>query len=137
MLARSVVARRAESSLMTAGLVGLAVLVLASVAILQVEQDPSSNIRSADDALWWAVSTMTTVGYGDVYPVTPEGRLVGAGLMVVGVGLLGVFTAFLASRFVKSEEAELGRQLGLQLDEVRREIAELREIVEKGFAGQR
>jgi voltage-gated potassium channel len=133
MLARSVVARRAESSLMTAGLVGMAVLVLASVAILQVEQDPSSNIRSADDALWWAVSTMTTVGYGDVYPVTPEGRLVGAGLMVVGVGLLGVFTAFLASRFVKTEELELGRQLS----EVRREIAELRQIVEKGFAGLR
>lgn len=83
---------------------------------------------------------MTTVGYGDRYPVTPEGRLVGAGLMVVGVGLLGVFTAFLASRFVKSEEQELGRrldqQLGLQLDQVRREIAELREVVEKGFGGR-
>jgi voltage-gated potassium channel len=56
-----------------------------------------ANIKTFGDALWWALSTMTTVGYGDRYPTTGEGRLVAGGLMLAGVALLGVITASLAS----------------------------------------
>ena len=84
----------------------LAVLMLlfSSLAILEVEKSPSSNIKTAEDALWWSYTTITTVGYGDKYPVTTEGRFIAIVLMTFGVGMFGTFTAFIASLFVKSEE---------------------------------
>jgi len=88
----------------------------ASVAILQVEVDPESNIKTAEDALWWTYVTITTVGYGDKYPVTTEGRLIAVGLMTCGVGLFGVMTALLASRFVRTETQETGESTGLEQD---------------------
>lgn len=96
-----VLEKRAESSFLAASLVSLLLLIVASVSILQVETAPESNIKTADDALWWALTTITTVGYGDRYPVTAEGRLVGGVLMFAGVGLFGVLSGFLASWFVK------------------------------------
>jgi voltage-gated potassium channel len=72
-----------------------------------VERDaPGSNIRTAEDALWWAYVTITTVGYGDKYPVTSEGRIIAVALITVGVGLFGTFTAFVASWFVEKREEE-------------------------------
>lgn len=84
----------------------LAVLMLlfSSLAILEVEKSPSSNIKTAEDALWWSYTTITTVGYGDKYPVTTEGRFIAIVLMTFGVGMFGTFTAFIASLFVRSEE---------------------------------
>lgn len=84
----------------------LAVLMLlfSSLAILEVENSPSSNIKTAEDALWWSYTTITTVGYGDKYPVTTEGRFIAIVLMTFGVGMFGTFTAFVASLFVRSEE---------------------------------
>lgn len=77
-------------------------IVIASVAILDVEQDaPDSLITSFGDALWWAFVTITTVGYGDLYPVTTAGRFVAAGLMIAGIALLGSVTATFASWFVE------------------------------------
>jgi voltage-gated potassium channel Kch len=52
--------------------------------------DARANIRSFDDALWWSATTITTVGYGDHYPVTAQGRLVAAGLMLGGIALLAI-----------------------------------------------
>jgi len=75
-----------------------------SIAILQVETDPRSNIKTAEDALWWSYTTITTVGYGDLYPVTAEGRLIAIVVMTFGVGLFGTFTAYIASVFVKPKE---------------------------------
>jgi voltage-gated potassium channel len=72
--------------------------------ILNVENTPESNIKTAEDALWWSYVTITTVGYGDKYPVTTLGRLIAAALMTVGVGLFGTFTAFVASWFVDENE---------------------------------
>jgi voltage-gated potassium channel len=65
-----------------------------------VEKDPNSNIRSAEDAIWWSYVTMTTVGYGDKFPVITEGRIIAAVLMTAGVGLFGTFTANVSSWFV-------------------------------------
>ena len=81
-------------------------IIFSAVAILQVETAPNSNIKTAEDAIWWAYATITTVGYGDVFPVTTEGRIIAAALMTVGVGLFGTFTAFLASWFVTEKKQE-------------------------------
>ena len=79
----------------------------AALAVLDAERtSPEANITSFGDATWWAITTMTTVGYGDQYPVTPVGRLVGVTLMLGGITLLGVVTATLASWLVEAVEAE-------------------------------
>jgi voltage-gated potassium channel len=63
-------------------------------------QAPNGNIKDASDALWYVYVTVTTVGYGDRYPVTNAGRLLGVLIMTVGVGLFGTLTGFLANAFV-------------------------------------
>ena len=77
-------------------------LFVASLAILDAERnDPDAGIRAFGDALWWSMATFTTVGYGDLYPVTGTGRYVAAGLMLAGVALLGVVTASFASWLIE------------------------------------
>jgi voltage-gated potassium channel len=79
----------------------------AATAVLDAERSsPDANITDFGDAIWWAGSTMATVGYGDRYPVTGNGRLVGFALMVCGIALLGTVTATLASWLVESVQAE-------------------------------
>jgi voltage-gated potassium channel len=79
-----------------------ATLVFGAWLVLLFEENaPGSNIHSYPDALWWAVVTVTTVGYGDRYPVTGGGRIVATILMLVGIGLIGVLTATVASVFIK------------------------------------
>ena len=98
-----------KSAFTSAAILAFLTIVLSAIGILQVEKDaPGANISNAEDALWWAYVTITTVGYGDLYPVTSEGRLIAAVLMTVGVGLFGTFTAYVASWFVakKVEEEE-------------------------------
>jgi voltage-gated potassium channel len=86
--------------------------VVAAALVLTFERDvPNSNIRSYPDALWWAVTTITTVGYGDRFPLSPAGRGVAVVLMVAGIALFGVITATIAAYFVeqKAEEDLAGR----------------------------
>lgn len=115
---------------------GLA-LGVGSLAVLSAEQgEPGANIQDWDTALWWATTTVTTVGYGDHFPITGEGRMVAAALMVCGIGLLGVVTASLASYIVdrvgaqeEAMEQRTHRNVQQLLDEVqalRVEVAELR-----------
>jgi voltage-gated potassium channel len=85
-------------------IVAFMLILFSSVLILEVETAPNSNIKTAEDALWWAYVTITTVGYGDLYPVTTKGRIVALVLMIAGVGLFGVFTGYLASWFVEPEK---------------------------------
>jgi voltage-gated potassium channel len=92
---------KAHGTLQSALIIATLMIIFSSISILQVETDPNSNIATAGDALWWAFVTITTVGYGDYFPVTLEGRLIAAVLMTTGVGLFGTFTAFVASWFVK------------------------------------
>jgi voltage-gated potassium channel len=87
--------------LMTVVVVGLG-----AGGIFAVEHGQNANIRSIGDAFWWAIVTTTTVGYGDVSPVTTEGRLIAVGLMVVGIGFIGVFTATLTSFFLEPERSD-------------------------------
>lgn len=100
LLAGLVVRRRAENTFLAASLVALLLVIFCSVAVLHFETNVDSNIRSPDDALWWAFATIATVGYGDRYPVTGEGRIVATILMAAGVGLFGTFSGFLAAWFL-------------------------------------
>jgi voltage-gated potassium channel len=93
-----------------------------SIAILHVESDAESNIKNPGDALWWSLTTVTTVGYGDRFPVTAEGRLIGAFLMTAGVGLFAIFTAYLASFFVETNKSDNHEELLLRLDSIERQL---------------
>lgn len=98
--------RRTQGALTAAAIIAVLMIIFSSIAILQFEDDPNSNIKTAEDAIWWAYVTITTVGYGDKFPVTTEGRIIAALLMTVGVGLFGTFTAYLASWFVGETKKE-------------------------------
>lgn len=101
---------RTQGTFSTVSLIAVLMIIFGSIAILQVERAPESNIKSAEDAIWWSFVTITTVGYGDKFPVTTEGRIIAAFLMVTGVGLFGTFTGFIAAWFMgdqsKKEEVK-------------------------------
>lgn len=102
---------------------------VAALAVLDAERaNPDANIQTYADALWWAISTITTVGYGDRFPTTTEGRMVAAVLMVSGIGLLGVVTASLASWFVERVGAVARAEQSTQakLDALTAEVQALR-----------
>lgn len=87
-----------ENTLVAIGAFALLTVAAGSCAILLAEgSEPGANILALDDALWWAFSTITTIGYGDRYPVTGYGRIIAVMLAVVGIGLIGLFTASLAA----------------------------------------
>lgn len=78
------------------------VLLFSSILVLELESDsPKANIKTAEDALWWSYVTMSSVGYGDYYPVTSGGRILAVLLMTSGIALFGTFTAVLAAWFLK------------------------------------
>jgi voltage-gated potassium channel len=80
---------------------------IAAVQITISERNvEGSNIKSFSDGLWWAVTTVTTVGYGDRFPTTTEGRILAVMLMLVGISLVGVITASVASWFVRLSQEE-------------------------------
>jgi len=103
-LLKHIFASRTKGTFTSVSVVAVLMIIFSAIAILQVETDPNSNIKTAEDALWWAYVTVTTVGYGDKYPVTTLGRIIAAALMTVGVGLFGTFTAWVASWFVEDKE---------------------------------
>ncbi|MDW7731150.1 MAG: ion transporter [Methanolobus sp.] len=77
------------------------ILQMGSTWVLRYEDmNPDANIKTGSDALWWAFVTITTVGYGDKYPTTNGGRLIGIALMTSGVGVFSVFTGFIANSFL-------------------------------------
>lgn len=94
-------------------LLAAAVVVFAGVAAIYgfERHAAGSTIHSYGDALWWAVVTVTTVGYGDRYPVTADGRGVAVVLMLVGIGLLGIVTANVAAFFVSEADVSDRRRL--------------------------
>ena len=105
------------------------VLLIAALAILEVERhNPQANIKTFGDALWWAAATMSTVGYGDRFPITGDGRVIAVGLMVAGIALLGVVTASFASWLIEQvRDVETEAQTATRGDiaELRAEIARL------------
>ena len=98
--------KRSNSALGTAAIVATFMIIFSSIAILQVEHDPESNILTAEDAIWWAYSTINYGAYGDKYPVTTEGRIIAELLMTTGVALFGTVTAYMASWFMGDTKAD-------------------------------
>ena len=85
------------------------IVIVMVIVILQIggnwviifeSQNPDANIKTGGDALWWAFATITTVGYGDKYPTTTGGRLIGVALMTCGIAIIAVFTGFLSNSFI-------------------------------------
>ena len=118
-LGRLALTRRTESTLLAASLVALLLIVVGSLSVLQFENAEGANIRTAEDALWWSITTITTVGYGDRFPITTEGRLVAILLMCAGVGLFGMFSGLLAAWFVTPQANREGQEIEALKDEVR------------------
>src|SRR4051812_5600072 len=110
----------------TVGLVGF----VAALAVLEAERSaPDASITTFGEAVWWTITTISTVGYGDRYPVTVEGRIVAATLMVAGIALLGVVTASIAAWFVENvRRAE--REVSEEVEEVADEVEEVSDDVE-------
>ncbi|GAA5205941.1 ion transporter [Microbacterium kyungheense] len=106
-LLRTLLRDRANSALWTLLLMGILVLEFGSMWMLALEQyAEGSNITTASDAIWYTIVTIATVGYGDTYPVTSAGRLLGAVIIVVGVGIFGTFTGYLANLFLGPSKSE-------------------------------
>lgn len=114
------------------------VVTISGLAVLDAERDVGgSNITNWQDALWWAFVTVTTVGYGDFYPVSVEGRVFAFGLMLCGIALLGIVTASLSSWFLEKvadtnekSQAATARDIAVLADtigELQKEILALRE----------
>jgi voltage-gated potassium channel len=102
---------RVKGAFTSVGILAVLMIMFSSIAILNVEKEAvNANIKTAEDALWWAWVTITTVGYGDKYPVTTEGRIIAVALITVGVGLFGTFTAYVASWFVEKREEDEQRR---------------------------
>ena len=126
---------RGRLALYVVATTGLIVLI-GALAVLEAERGhPNSNIEDYPQALWWAICTITTVGYGDLYPGTAEGRLVAIALMIGGLGLIGFTTGSLASwivdRLSDSERpsgAATRADVALLLHEVRKLRAEVAEL---------
>jgi voltage-gated potassium channel len=105
----------------TVALVGF----VSALAVLDAERDvPDASITDFGEALWWTITTISTVGYGDRYPVTFEGRLVAASLMITGIALLGVVTASIASWFVENVRTASEEAAGEIADEIEAELEE-------------
>jgi voltage-gated potassium channel len=93
--------RLAESTLLTVVLVVLLVVTAGSILIVLIEAPvETANIQTGEDAVWWAIVTVATVGYGDKFPVTPVGRLIGTAMIVMGVSLFSVLTSYIATQFM-------------------------------------
>jgi voltage-gated potassium channel len=135
-----------RSMLALTALVTTLVLITGSMVVVSVETAEKSNIKTGFDALWWGITTITTVGYGDHFPVTPAGRITGAVLMAVGITLYATFTAFISAKIMQLSEkhrkqpppetdavllAEL-KHLRSELGHLRRELDAIREAKQKG-----
>ena len=104
-----------------------------ALAVFEAERGaPDAHITTFGQALWWAMATITTVGYGDMYPVTTTGRIMASLMMIGGISLVGSITATIASWIVQSvsdDEEKQDAATSAHIDELRGEIAELRELL--------
>lgn len=132
---RSLTRHRAGSALLTLVLLGILVLEFGSLWMLRLEQvAPGANITSASDAIWYVIVTISTVGYGDQFPVTTAGRVLGSGIIVLGVAIFGTFTGYLANLFVARRQpvvAELVDDPRQRVDRLRALLAQQQATIDE------
>ena len=128
---RNLVKDRAGSALLTLLLLGVFVLEFGSLAILNAEQlAPNGNIKTASDAIWYTIVTISTVGYGDRYPTTTNGRLIGILIIVIGVGIFGTFTGYLANLFLSpANEKAAPAEAATGLEDAQAKIEQLKQLL--------
>lgn len=123
-LVRDIAGRRGTQVIAGAVLV---ILVVGATSVFLIERsEPDSNITSFGDAIWWGITTMTTVGYGDRFPVTAVGRGVAAFLMLFGIAALSVLTGTIAAWLVRDQEEVELADIMSELRALREEVAALR-----------
>ncbi len=126
---------RAASALYILILMVLLIIEFGSIFVLQAEgKSPDANITSAGDAIWWAYVTITTVGYGDQYPVTTGGRIVGVLVMTTGVAVFATFAGLISSKLLAppaqpQREEESPEQPPAGEDTAARHLAELKQLI--------
>lgn len=131
-LAKYLQHNRADGTFLAVIFISILLLMLSSVAILQVEQANDSNIKTASDALWWATVTMTTVGYGDKFPVTTLGRIIAGILMIGGVGLFGTLSGSVASWILNPVE----QRQEIDLDAIQSELMAIHRRLDEFTSGR-
>lgn len=123
---------RAEGIVTSAAATTLLLVAFGAITMLLVEApNPDSPINTAEEALWWAFVTVTTVGYGDYYPITTQGRVVAVLLMVSGVGLFGSFAAYIGSLFVADKKVEDDQQQEASLALMQRLLSQVEELTQE------
>ena len=139
-LVKDILDNRSQYAVFITLFLTILVLTVASVLVLQFESKaPNANITTGGDALWYAIVTITTVGYGDFYPVTPAGRITAMFIMFMGVGIIGALASILASLLVggssSAEEQEapaipIAPIAEQELIAIKKELAEMRQLLE-------
>ena len=127
-------ALRGRITLYTAGSAALLIFTSALATLDAERHEPGSSIRSFGQALWWALTTITTIGYGDTVPASTQGRFIAALLMIGGVALIGVVTATLASwivSLVEEENAEQEAATQAQVAALQQQVSELSERIDR------
>ena len=121
---------RAQSAILLILLTAIITITICATLVLQVEhRNPDANIVTGEDAFWWAYVTVTTVGYGDRYPTTTIGRILGMILMTVGIAIFGSLSGFLSHLFLtgNSEQEEIEQEdLEAAVANLRSDISVLR-----------
>lgn len=123
---------RAASALYILVVMVILIIETGGFMVLQAERAATSaNIQTASDAIWWTYVTITTVGYGDRFPVTAQGRLVGILVMTTGVAVFATFAGLISSKLLappaKEEESPEQPQVGE--DQAARYLAELKQLI--------
>ncbi len=128
-IVREIVDNRAQMAIFIIVILVVIVLQEGAIWVLRFEHlNPDANITTGGDALWWGVVTITTVGYGDKYPTTAGGRMVGVALMITGVGIFSTFAGFIANSFLSPRKK---RENIAKPGDPKSKLAEMRRVLEE------